>query len=395
MEAASTRPASRRSTSSARCLHGGRAAVFGGAGVGKTIVLTEFIHNAVGRARRRRRLRGHRRALARRARAVGGNAAPAACWGGPSLVFGQMKEPPGARFIVGLAALSVAEHFRDELGATCCSSSTTCTATCRPGMEVSRPARAHAVAGRLPADARRRPGGPRGAHHRHAARRHDLAAGRLRARRRLLATPPSTHAFWHLDSALVLSRDVAAEGYYPAVDPLASSSKALDPAHRRRPALRRWSRRRGASSAASQELRDIISMLGIEELSAEDRVLVARARRLRNFLTQPFFVTESFTGRPGRRVPSPSRRWTTWRPSSTAGATACAEDRALHDRRARRRRDRVTRWTGPACTSSSARRAQVDRGARGALAAGADGDRAGGLRPRREPTVTPSSRGSS
>ena len=112
-----------------------------------------------------------------------------------------------------------------------------------------------------------------------------------------------THAFWHLDSALVLSRDVAAEGLYPALDPLASWSKALDPAvvgaahyaavQEARRVLARW-----------QELRDIISMLGMEELSAEDRVLVGRARRLRSYLTQPFFVTETFSGRPGRRVPT-------------------------------------------------------------------------------------------
>jgi F-type H+-transporting ATPase subunit beta len=113
--------------------------------------------------------------------------------------------------------------------------------------------------------------------------------------------PAITHAFWHMDSALVLSRDVAAEGIYPAVDPLRSSSKALDvavvgPRHyevaqEARRVLGRY-----------DELRDLISMLGMDELSAEDRELVGRARRLRNFLTQPFFVAESFTGMKGRRV---------------------------------------------------------------------------------------------
>ena len=114
--------------------------------------------------------------------------------------------------------------------------------------------------------------------------------------------PAITHAFWHMDSALVLSRDIAAEGIYPAVDPLASASKALDPtivgkhhydvAQESRRVLGRY-----------EELRDLISMLGIDELSSEDRVLVGRARRLRNFLTQPFFVAEPFTGTPGRNVP--------------------------------------------------------------------------------------------
>jgi F-type H+-transporting ATPase subunit beta len=113
--------------------------------------------------------------------------------------------------------------------------------------------------------------------------------------------PAVTNAFWHIDSALVLSREVAAEGYYPAVDPLVSASKALDPsivgakhydvAEEARRVLGRY-----------EELRDIISMLGIDELAPDDRLLVGRARRLRQFLTQPFFVAESFTGIPGRRV---------------------------------------------------------------------------------------------
>jgi F-type H+/Na+-transporting ATPase subunit beta len=100
---------------------------------------------------------------------------------------------------------------------------------------------------------------------------------------------------------LVLSREVAAEGYYPAVDPLASSSKALDPVV---VGTRHYEVAEEAKRllARYEELRDIISMLGIDELSAEDRTVVGRARRLRNFLTQPFSVTEGFTGIPGRRV---------------------------------------------------------------------------------------------
>ncbi|HEX5105693.1 MAG TPA: F0F1 ATP synthase subunit beta, partial [Pirellulaceae bacterium] len=115
------------------------------------------------------------------------------------------------------------------------------------------------------------------------------------------ADPAITHTFWHMDSALVLSRDIAAEGIYPAVDPLASSSKALDSAivgeqhydvaQEARRVLGRY-----------DELKDLISMLGIDELSAEDRQLVGRARKLRNFFTQPFFVAEPFTGTPGRSV---------------------------------------------------------------------------------------------
>jgi F-type H+-transporting ATPase subunit beta len=104
-----------------------------------------------------------------------------------------------------------------------------------------------------------------------------------------------------MDSAVVLSREVAAEGLYPAVDPLASSSKALDPSviGERHYEVGQEARR---VLGRYEELRDLISMLGMDELSAEDRELVARSRRLRNFLTQPFFVAEPFTGMPGRRV---------------------------------------------------------------------------------------------
>jgi F-type H+-transporting ATPase subunit beta len=105
-----------------------------------------------------------------------------------------------------------------------------------------------------------------------------------------------------MDSSLVLSRDVAAEGLYPAVDPLASSSKAIDPST---VGQRHYDVAQAARRALGryEELKDLISMLGIDELSTEDRQLVGRARRLRNFLTQPFFVAETFTGMPGRNVP--------------------------------------------------------------------------------------------
>jgi len=279
--------------------HGGRAAVFGGASVGKTIVLTEFIHNAVenlagvavfaGIGERSREGLELWDELARRGvldRTI--------------LVFGQMKEPPGARFLVGPAALTVAEYFRDTAGRDVLFVVDNVYRHVQAGMEVS------GLLGRLPSRVGYQP-----------TLAADLAAleERITASRRGdmvslqamyvpaddYADPAITHAFWHLDSALVLSRDVAAEGFYPALDPLASWSKALDPAlvgdahyaavQEARHVLVRW-----------QELRDIISMLGMEELSAEDRVLVGRARRLRSYLTQPFFVTEAFSGRPGRRV---------------------------------------------------------------------------------------------
>ena len=280
--------------------HGGRVAVFGGAGVGKTVVLTEFIHNAV----------EHLHGIAvfagigersREGRELWQELQDRGFMDRTVMVLGQMKEPPGARFLVGLAALSVAEYFRDIEAKNVLFLVDNVYRHVQAGMEVS------GLLGRLPSRVGYQP---------------TLAADIADLEERITATehgdmvavqavyvpaddyadPAITHAFWHMDSALVLSRDIAAEGLYPAVDPLASSSKALDPAivgqhhydiaQEARRVLGRY-----------DELRDLISMLGIDELSAEDRQLVGRAQRLRNFLTQPFFVAEPFTGMPGRNVP--------------------------------------------------------------------------------------------
>jgi F-type H+-transporting ATPase subunit beta len=280
--------------------YGGRAAVFGGAGVGKTVVLMEFIHNAVehlqgvtvfaGIGERSREGLELWEEMQRRG-----------VLDRTAMIFGQMKEPPGARFLVGLAALTVAEYFRDTLHKDVLFVVDNLYRHVQAGMEVS------GLLGRLPSRVGYQP---------------TLAADIAAIEERITATraggmvsvqavyvpaddyadPAITHAFWHIDSALVLSRDIAAEGFYPAVDPLASSSKAMDldivsarhynAAQEARRVLGRY-----------EELRDIISMLGIDELTPEDRVLVGRAHRLRNFFTQPFFVTENFTGQPGRSVP--------------------------------------------------------------------------------------------
>lgn len=280
-------------------VQGGRAAVFGGAGVGKTIVLTEFIHNAVagfkgvavfaGIGERSRE--GLELWEEMRRRGVLDRTA---------LVFGQMKETPGARFMVGEAALSIAEYFRDALGQDVMFVVDNIYRHVQAGMEVS------GLLGRLPSRVGYQP---------------TLAADLAAIEERITAThqggmlsvqavyvpaddygdPAVTHAFWHIDSALVLSRAVAAEGYYPAVDPLSSVSKALDATF---VGQRHCDVAEEARSllARHEELRDVISMLGVDELSPEDRTLVGRAKRLRNFLTQPFFVTESFTGLPGRWV---------------------------------------------------------------------------------------------
>jgi len=281
-------------------VHGARAGVLGGAGVGKTVVLTEFVHNAVEtlegvavfagigeRSREGLELWEELRARGVMDRSV--------------LVFGQMQEAPGARFLVGRAALSVAEYFRDHERRDVLFVVDNVYRHVQAGMEVS------GLLGRMPSRVGYQP---------------TLAADLADLEERITATesgdmislqaiyvpaddyadPAITHVFWHLDSALVLSRDIAAEGLYPAIDPLASWSKALDPeiiGERHDSVLQEARRVLGRYA----ELRDIISMLGMEELSGEDRRLVGRARRLRNYLTQPFHVTEAFTGRSGARVP--------------------------------------------------------------------------------------------
>ncbi|MCA9177947.1 MAG: F0F1 ATP synthase subunit beta [Planctomycetales bacterium] len=278
---------------------GGRVAVFGGAGVGKTIVLTEFIHNMVetlhgvvvfaGIGERSREGLELWQELSQRGfmnRTV--------------MVFGQMKEPPGARFLVGQAALSVAEYFRDRQRRDVMFVVDNVYRHVQAGMEVS------GLLGRLPSRVGYQPTLPAdiaALEERITATRHGtmVSVQAVYVPADDYSDPAITHAFWHMDSALVLSREVAAEGIYPAVDPLQSTSKALDPSvvSQRHYEVAQEARR---VLGRYEELRDLISMLGMDELSPEDRELVGRARRIRNFMTQPFFVAESFTGMPGRRV---------------------------------------------------------------------------------------------
>ncbi len=275
---------------------GGRVAVFGGAGVGKTVVLTEFIHNTV---------EGHHgvavfAGIGERSREgleLWQELSNRGFMNRTVMVFGQMKEPPGARFLVGQAALTIAEYFRDQQHKDVMFVVDNLYRHVQAGMEVS------GLLGRLPSRVGYQP---------------TLAADIASLEERITAThnggmvsvqavyvpaddysdPAITHAFWHMDSALVLSRDVAAEGIYPAVDPLQSNAKALDPSV---VGARHYDVSQEARRVLGryEELRDLIAMLGMDELSAEDRELVGRARRLRNFMTQPFFVAESFTGMPG------------------------------------------------------------------------------------------------
>ncbi|HDH10163.1 MAG TPA: F0F1 ATP synthase subunit beta, partial [Chloroflexi bacterium] len=217
------------------------------------------------------------------------------------LVFGQMNEPPGARFRVALTALTMAEYFRDEEGRDVLLFIDNIFRYVQAGSEVS------ALLGRLPSAVGYQP---------------TLASELGELEERITSTtmgaitsvqaiyvpaddltdPAPATTFAHLDATVVLSRQLASQGFYPAVDPLQSSSRLLDPrivgeehyrvAIKVKEILARY-----------KELRDVIAILGIEELAEEDKLLVKRARKIQRFLTQPFFTAEEFTGIPGRFVP--------------------------------------------------------------------------------------------
>jgi F-type H+-transporting ATPase subunit beta len=278
---------------------GGKAGMFGGAGVGKTVLIMELIRSTVekysgisvfaGIGERSRE--GHELLAELRSSGVLSRTA---------LIFGQMNEPPGARWRVGMAALTVAEYFRDVMHRDVLLLMDNVFRFVQAGAEVS------GMLGRLPSRVGYQP---------------TLATEIAELEERIASVagasvtaiqavyvpaddftdPAVVETFRHLDSSVVLSRDMAAEGLYPAIDPLASTSVLLDPrvlgaehysvAEEVRRTIARY-----------KELQEIISLLGVEELSAEDRRTVARARRLERFLTQPFMVTEQFTGIVGKSV---------------------------------------------------------------------------------------------
>lgn len=278
---------------------GGKAGLFGGAGVGKTVLITEMIHNMVsqhqgislfcGIGERNREAEE----LYREMQAAG-------VLDQTVMVFGQMNEPPGARFRVGHAALTMAEYFRDESHQDVLLLIDNIFRFIQAGQEVS------GLMGELPSRVGYQP---------------TLATELAALEERITSTnngaitsvqavyvpaddftdPAAVHTFGHLSSSIVLSRKRASEGFYPAVDPLRSSSKMLMPAiagkHHYETALAVRQ-----TLATYEELKDMIAMLGMAELSASDRANVYRARRLERFLTQPFFSTEQFTSKSGRLV---------------------------------------------------------------------------------------------
>jgi len=278
---------------------GGKAGLFGGAGVGKTVLITELIHNIV---RRHRGVTifcgiGER---SREAEEVYRDIERAGVLGDAVLVFGQMNEPPGARFRVGHAALTVAEYFRDDRRRDVLLLIDNVFRFVQAGSEVS------GLLGRLPARMGYQP---------------TLGTELAELQERICTTasaaitsvqavyvpaddftdPAVVHTFGHLSALIVLARERASQGMYPAIDPLRSESKMLTPAvvgerHYR------VARKVRETLAAYDELKDVIAMLGMDELSRQDQQTIHRARRLDRFLTQPFFTTEQFTGRPGRLV---------------------------------------------------------------------------------------------
>lgn len=278
---------------------GGKAGLFGGAGVGKTVLLTEMIHNML----------AHQRGVSifcgigercREAEELYSDMRDAGVLPNMAMVFGQMNEAPGNRFRVGHAALTMAEYFRDDEHQDVLLLIDNIFRFIQAGAEVS------SLMGQMPS---------------RLGYQSTLGTDLSKLEERIANTdsaaitsiqavyvpaddftdPAAVFTFSHLSASIVLSRKRAGEGFYPAVDPLQSNSKMATPSiigeyHYN---LAREIRRTLAEYA---ELKDIIAMLGLEQLSREDRELVGRARRLERFLTQPFHGTEQFTGMKGKLV---------------------------------------------------------------------------------------------
>ena len=285
---------------------GGKIGLFGGAGVGKTVIIMELIHNIAqehggysvfgGVGERTRE--GNDLWIEMNASGVINKDDPSKSRA--ALVFGQMNEPPGARLRVGLAALTMTEYFRDELGMDVRLFIDNIFRFVQAGSEVS------ALLGRMPSAVGYQPTLATELGHLQE-RITSTKRGSITSVQAIyvpaddLTDPAPATTFTHLDATTVLSRQIMELGLYPAVDALDSTSRILDPrvigqehyqiARRVQQVLQRY-----------KDLQDIIAILGVDELSDEDKVVVARARRIQRFLSQPFFVAQEFTGRPGKYV---------------------------------------------------------------------------------------------
>jgi F-type H+-transporting ATPase subunit beta len=278
---------------------GGKAGLFGGAGVGKTVLLTEMIHNVVGKTKGVSIFCG----IGERCR-EGQELYDAMNDAGvlPHMVmmFGQMNEPPGARFRVGHASLTMAEYFRDHEHVDVLLLIDNIFRFIQAGMEVS------GLMGQMPSRLGYQPtmGTELSALEERIANTKTGAITSIQAvyvPADDFTDPAAVHTFSHLSTSIALSRKRASEGLYPAIDPLKSNSKMSSAriVGDRHYALAQEVRHTLAQYAG---LKDIIAMLGLEQLSPEDREVVGRARRLERFLTQPFFTTEKFTGVKGKMV---------------------------------------------------------------------------------------------
>ncbi len=278
---------------------GGKTGLFGGAGVGKTVIIQELINNIAMEHGGRSVFCG----VGERTRE--GNDLwlefkEAGVLGSTALVYGQMNEPPGARLRVGLSGLTIAEYFRDVEGQDVLLFVDNIFRFTQAGSEVS------ALLGRMPSAVGYQPtlGTEMGElQERITSTRHGsiTSVQAIYVPADDLTDPAPATAFTHLDATTVLARSIAELGIYPAVDPLDSTSRIMDPqfigerhyrvATRVQEILQRY-----------KDLQDIIAILGMDELTEEDKIIVARARRIQRFLSQPFHVAEAFTNIPGKYV---------------------------------------------------------------------------------------------
>lgn len=279
---------------------GGKIGLFGGAGVGKTVIIMELIHN-IATAHGGYSVFAGVGERTREGNDLWGEMKESGVISKTALVYGQMNEPPGARMRVGLTGLTMAEYFRDVGGQDVLLFIDNIFRFIQAGSEVS------ALLGRMPSAVGYQP-----------TLANDIGAlqeritstktGSITSVQAVyvpaddLTDPAPAGTFAHLDATTVLSRQIAELGIYPAVDPLDSTSRILDPLVI---GEEHYNVARGVQAILQRykELQDIIAILGMEELSEEDKVTVARARKIQKFLSQAFFVAEQFTGTPGQYVP--------------------------------------------------------------------------------------------
>ena len=278
---------------------GGKTGLFGGAGVGKTVIVMELINNIA-------KQHGGISVFAgvgertREGNDLYHEMKESGVIEKTALIFGQMTEPPGSRLRVALTGVTAAEYFRDEEGQDVLLFIDNIFRFTQAGSEVS------ALLGRMPSAVGYQPtlGTEMG---QLQERITSTKKGSITSVQAIyvpaddITDPAPATAFAHLDATTVLSRQIAELGIYPAVDPLASTSRILDPIIL---GAEHYGTARGVQSILQRyrDLQDIIAILGMEELSDEDKLTVSRARKIQRFLSQPFFVAEAFTGQPGRYV---------------------------------------------------------------------------------------------